>query len=97
MCDLKPDNMYMSSNGDIDIGDFGGALEIGETIIEYTPDYLPEDIQSIALPKVDLICLVTSILKMKKIPFDTKSVEYVKSAVDKLDKSDLQSFLLELF
>eukprot|EP01036_Dinobryon_divergens_P044599 gene44599-59515_t len=42
--DLKPDNIYMDSNGDIDIGDFGGVTEIGKAFLEITEEYIPADL-----------------------------------------------------
>jgi serine/threonine protein kinase len=39
--DLKPGNIYMDSNGDIDIGDFGGVTEIGQAFLEITEEYIP--------------------------------------------------------
>ena len=95
ICDLKPDNMYMSVEGLVDVGDFGGALEIGETIKEHTPEYLTEDLLEAAtvVPAVDFVCLATSTLKLLDIPYKRDTIDDVRSAVTLVEDTDLKSLL----
>ena len=50
--DLKPDNIYIDSAGDIDIGDFGGVTKIGAAFIEIS-DYIWFLLIYLRIPLVD--------------------------------------------
>lgn len=100
--DIKPANIYMAQNGLVDIADFGGFCEIGQSLsdVEITVGYIPEDLisQIIAIPSIDFMCLVASILEIVKAASpEPRSTATLRSIVVGLTEGDLKSLLLSLF
>ena len=96
IADIKPSNLFMASNGDIDLGDFGGAVPIGEHIREYTSDYLPEELLGDATVTVDFVCLTATALSMLEVNYrpNSTSVEGLKKTVELVSNIEVKELLL---
>ena len=71
--DLKPANLFMDCDGNVDIGDFGGALGTLDYLEETTRGYIPEDIlaRGRSCPAVDWMCLINSVFMLLDEPGGT--------------------------
>ena len=41
-CDVKPSNIFVSSNGKVQLGDYDAVVEVGQLVTRSTHRYLPE-------------------------------------------------------
>jgi serine/threonine protein kinase len=67
--DVKPDNIFMQSNGQVFIGDFGVSCVIGESPRGISPQYYPNDLPVVTHPAADFILLAVSLLEMRGVEF----------------------------
>jgi serine/threonine protein kinase len=102
--DVKPENIYLDSAGNVDIGDFGGYTALGEKIVEYTPEYLCEELIDTPVTKMnDRMCLVATLLALVDRKPSRVTVDKLHNACVLLPevKNDgdglLKRFLLSLF
>ena len=91
--DIKPYNLFLSSTGEIDVGDFGGAVEIGSSLIEYSDDYYPID-NFVASPTIDYICLIVTILELHQSLPSFKDVSDLDKIVRELPNLDIRDALI---
>jgi serine/threonine protein kinase len=95
--DIKPSNLFLASNGDIDIGDFGGAVRFSSSLREYSYEYLPLDLHGLpATLKVDYACLVVTILEMMKARPSYLTLEGLRQKVNILADLDIKDLLVSL-
>jgi serine/threonine protein kinase len=92
--DIKPSNLFMDSNGNIDIGDFGGATPIGTPFIETSQEYAPIELveSNCAVPTMDWMCLINSLFEMRDLP-KGKSCNAIIELVGSLQESLLKDML----
>jgi serine/threonine protein kinase len=102
--DVKPENVYLDSAGNVDIGDFGGYSAFGDRIVEYTPEYLCEELINTPVTKMnDRMCLVATLLALVERKPSRVTVDSLRNACVSLPevKNDgdglLKRFLLSLF
>jgi hypothetical protein len=95
--DIKPDNMYMDGQGNVDIGDFGGVTKIGEGFRETTQNYIPQDMyeSNVAIPAVDYMCLINSIIEMSGGRIGG-NVKQLREAVDRVNNQNVRNRLLTM-
>lgn len=98
-CDIKPENLFIDSAGNVDLGDFGGMVEIGNNIIEYTPDYMPHDFIEVLASKLhDYYCLLSTIfygfLKKPKSIVSTSILDGFVNGLEN-DGSQLKRILID--
>ncbi len=91
--DIKPSNLFIDSNGDVDIGDFGGAVRLGSDLKEYSPDYLPADLYGPATIRVDYACLVVTVLEKIVGRPSITSVDGLMASVNLLSEFDMRDML----
>ena len=102
--DVKPENIYFDSAGNVDIGDFGGYSTLGERIVEYTPEFMCEELIHSPVTKMnDRMCLVATLLALVDKKPSRVTVDSLHKACDSLPevKNDgdglLKKFLLSFF
>jgi len=102
--DVKPENVYLDSAGNVDIGDFGGYSAFGDRIVEYTPEYLCEELINTPVTMMnDRMCLVATLLalverKPSRVTVDSLRNACVSLPEVKIDGDGLlKRFLLSLF
>jgi len=97
--DLKPDNIYMDSNGDIDIGDFGGVTKIGRAFVEITEEYIPADLASsnVSIPLVDKMCLVNTVLQLSKCNYGGRTCKENIRKVSNIQSEEVRFCLMDIF
>jgi serine/threonine protein kinase len=95
--DIKPSNIFMHSNGNVDIGDFGAATPVGTSLIEISYEYAPMELveSNIAIPTMDWMCLINSLLEMRNLP-KRDSCENIIESVTSLSESHLKDVYLSL-
>ena len=92
--DIKqPSNLFIDSNGEIDMGAFGGAVPLGDHLKEYSPDYLPADLLGPATILMDYACLVGTVLEKLVGRSSVSNLEGLKAAVDLLPDHDIKELL----
>lgn len=80
-CDLKPDNIFLTPNGNWILGDYGGLTKSGEVASEITSEFVPHDWPypphantPLASPELDLAMLETTLMVLAKGMASLKSV-----------------------
>ncbi|NJL53827.1 FHA domain-containing protein [bacterium] len=63
-CDIKPDNILLSRDGQVYLADFGAATRQGERIRFHTPDYFDPNSDGTALPQLDIYSLALVLYEM---------------------------------
>ena len=91
--DIKPSNLFIASNGEIDIGDFGGAVPLKSELKEYSPDYLPADLIGPAKILVDYACLVVTVLEMIVGRPSISNLDALKASVSLVSDYEIRDML----
>ncbi len=96
--DVKPENIFLSNDGYFLLGDYGGFTPIGSDLVEFTPGYLPLDLQNAKTsPFNDYCCLVATVLEMMMMkPSGDFVIEALQVSCKGLDASELKEFLNNL-
>jgi len=95
---IKPNNLFLSADMQVHIGDFGGALLHGKCpLTEYTLEYIPQELltQDTACYAIDWNCLVISILDMLDAKPDS-TLATIKAGASAVEDSNLRNSLLEI-
>ena len=84
--DIKPENLYMDTDGNVDIADFGGATANGDKLVEITTEYYPNDLSDdrFAYYTGDWFCLINTVLDLlgqHKICSTTKIRSFLTEAI----------------
>ena len=101
--DIKPENIYLDSAGNVDIGDFEGYSSVGERISEYTPEYFCDEFVNVPVTKTnDRMCLVATLLALVDRKPSRVTVDSLRNACTMLPEVNdgdalLKTFLLSLF
>ena len=91
--DISNHLIFISATGEIDVGDFGGAVEIGSSLVEYSLDYYPFD-NNVASPTIDYICLIVTILELHQWLPSFKDFAGLAEIVHGLANLEIQEALL---
>lgn len=60
--DVKPTNIFIDTEGNAFLGDFGSATALGASLFgKGTPEYQPPELNSRATPQLDFACLATTL------------------------------------
>jgi serine/threonine protein kinase len=97
--DIKPDNLYMDEQGNVDIGDFGGVTRVGERFNETTQPYIPTDLyeSNLAIPAVDYMCLINSILELSGVRLNAGTCLQVREIVQNVVNTRVRDSLVSIF
>jgi serine/threonine protein kinase len=89
--DLKPSNLFLTVDMQVHIGDFGGALAFGDPLVEYTLEYIPDELlhQNRATYAIDWYCLAVSVLELLGA-MPTSTIHAINAAVSKIENNLLK-------
>ena len=87
MVDLKPNNLFMTDKMIVHIGDFGGCVRHGQSLDEYTMEFIPSEFitENKASYAIDKYCLVTSVLFMMQKQVMEPTLQKVRDAVETIE------------
>jgi serine/threonine protein kinase len=68
-CDIKAPNIFIDADGSFRLGDYGGAVPVGDQVVQYSSGMLPDGwrgtlVEKGAHPDLDRVCLVVTMLKV---------------------------------
>ena len=96
--DIKPANLYIHSNGKIHIADYGAYTSLNASqLVEYTHDYLPEELHHCPVSKAnDLSCLASTLLDLCDLKPTRITRNILLAHAELVKHSELKDFIVHL-
>lgn len=96
--DIKPSNIFITSTGKVCVGDFGGYTPLlADRLVEYSAEYLPEELHLQPVTKVnDIACLASTLLELMNQKPHEITMSTLRTAARLVRDEALKNFIVEL-